>query len=146
MSDREKEREKRAKKTLSHRITIIGDTGYMAIKGIKGLLPSLREKKRYVVCEVLSEKPIHDRKSVTNSILSSFLSLFGEQGLAKAGLQALPDYNAETQRFMVRIAHTGVQQCKAALALVRSINSQPVIVRSIVVSGMLKKAKSNLTA
>lgn len=118
----------------------------MAIKGIKGLLPSLREKKRYVVCEVLSEKPITDRKSVTNTLLSSFLSLFGEQGLAKAGLQALPDYNPETQRGLLRTAHTSVQQLKASMALVRAITGQPVIVRSVSVSGMLKKAKSHLTA
>lgn len=118
----------------------------MAIKGIKGLLPSLREKKRYMVCEVLSEKPIANRTAVTGAILSSFLSLFGEQGIAKAGLQTLPDYNRETQRGLLRIAHTGVQQLKASMALIRTINSQPVIVRSVSVSGMLKKAKSHLVA
>ncbi len=116
----------------------------MAIKGIKGLLPSLREKKRYVVCEVLSEKPMTDRKPITSSILSTFLSLFGEATLAKAGIQTINEYNAETQRVILRIAHTAVQQLKSALILVRTIGGQPVIVRSVAVSGILKKAKSHL--
>lgn len=118
----------------------------MAIKGIKGLLPALREKKRYVVCEVLSEKPIANRAAVTNAILSSFLSLFGEASLAHAGLQPIPEYNAENQRTIVRVGHTSVPALKAAITLVRTIDHQSVIVRSVSVSGMLKKAKSHLAA
>lgn len=118
----------------------------MIIKRIKGLLPTLREKKRYVVCEVLSEKPIADRKMVTSAILSSFLSLFGEASMGHAGLQALPDYNMDTQRAIMRTGHTSVPAVKAALALVRTINNQPVILRSVAVSGMLKKAKAHLAA
>ena len=115
----------------------------MAIQGIKGLLPSLRERKRYVVCEVLSEHPV-DGRSVGKAILSSFLSLFGEASLAKAGIQLLPAYTAETKRTILRIAHTAVSQLKAALLLIQAIDGQPVIVRSVAVSGILKKAKSHL--
>ena len=118
----------------------------MAIKSIKGLIPTLREKKRYVVCEVLSEKPIAGRSAATSAILSSFLSLFGETSLAHTGLQAIPEYNTETQRTIVRVGHTSVPAVKAAIALVKTIDHQPVIVRSVSVSGMLKKAKLHLAA
>ncbi len=121
----------------------------MAIKGIKSLLPSLREKKRYVVCEVLSEKPLTDQQTVTRAIRASFLSLFGETSLAAAGMQTIttvPIMNTKPTiiHTIIRVTHIAVTPLKAALLCIRTIDTQPVIVRSIAVSGILKKAKSFL--
>ena len=104
---------------------------------MKPLLPSLREKKRYLVFEVISEKEL--TLMPDKEIEESMLKLHGEIGLGKAGLIFLKNkWNKMLQRGIVKVHYKYVDQLKAALC---SFNTGDAIIRSIGVSGILKKAE-----
>ena len=58
------------------------------------------------------------------------------------GVRVFPEHYTTAQRGLVRVSHTGVNDLKASLALITTINDEPVIVRSIGASGILAKAKT----
>ncbi len=109
---------------------------------IKGLLPVLREKKRYVVYRAVVRSSQFSAEKLALAIRSAFLQLFGEIGLSEAGLIFLKDkFNKSTHSGIVKVRHTHVAHLRFALALVRQIDATNVIVRSVGVSGILKKAE-----
>lgn len=111
-------------------------------KKFAALMPSLREKKRYIAFEIISEKPVYDFSSVYSAIWDSCLSYLGTLGVSKAGIWILPDkYSSETQRGLIRVSRKEVDNVKAAFITIRQIGSQDVIVRSLGVSGILDKAQ-----
>ncbi len=94
------------------------------------LLPSLKERKRYVVYEALSKKKVNDEEVLT-SLKDSIRSYLGELNTAKAGLKYLKDN-------IIRVDHKHVDELKSAIALV---NKKGLILKSKYVSGTLKKAR-----
>src|SRR3989344_9283471 len=111
------------------------------MKKIKSLMPSLREKKRYIGFEVLSERPIGRTESVHYSIQQSMTSLLGQKGMATAGYIFLSDlYIPKSQRGAFRVSHDMVDAAKAALCCVTHIEQIPVIIRSTIARGMLHLA------
>lgn len=109
---------------------------------IKPVLPTLRERKRYIVYEILSEDKISDFEPIKNSIDNSFLSLFGTSGMADAGIMHLKDkYDKNTQSGIIKVSHKNVGKLRSALALIKEIEKNKVIVRSLRCSGILKKVK-----
>lgn len=108
---------------------------------IKPILPSLRERKRFLAFEIASESKIRDFSSISKAVWDSVLSFLGELGAADAGIWLLNDkYDPKTQRGLIRVGHRHVDHLKACLAMISTIDRQPVIVRSLGVSGILKKA------
>ncbi|MBU0469929.1 MAG: hypothetical protein KKA62_05070 [Nanoarchaeota archaeon] len=108
------------------------------------LLPSLREKKRYVVFEIVSEKKfsLTDVKDTVESALKEF---FGQLGLSKASpIMLKENFNLEKQRFVVKVNNKFVDELKAALTLSEKIKNTPVIIKSLITSGGLKKVKGYL--
>ena len=110
-------------------------------KKIKPLMPSLRERKRYLAFEILSESPINDFKAVEGAIQSKSLEFLGVLGCADAGMIILKDkYRNETQRGIIRVNNRSLNMLRATLALIEKIGDSDVIVRSVGASGMLNKA------
>ena len=108
------------------------------------LLPSLRQKKRYVVFEIVSDKcfSIGEVQEAVESSLSKFL---GDWGLAKASPLFVKEKWSETkQRFVIKVNHTFVDELKSALILNKKIKNTPALIKSIVTSGTLKKVGSYL--
>ena len=104
------------------------------------LKPSLRQKKRYIVFEIVDKQifKVTDVKLVVQSALASFL---GELGQAKAGVMFLPE-KFKNNKFVVKVNHKYVKETISALILIKKIKNNAVIVKSIAVSGTLKKANS----
>lgn len=105
-----------------------------------GLLPSLRQKKRYVVFEILAEQKFsfRDIKAEVQQALQQFL---GYEGMAKASPLILAErFNEQKQRFLVKVSNAFVDELKAALLFCTQINHHPIIIRSLITSGTLKKA------
>jgi ribonuclease P/MRP protein subunit POP5 len=108
-------------------------------KKLKPLLPSLKERQRYIVFEVLAEHEF-PFATVSKGIWDSMIELIGINGTSDAGLQVLSEtYN--NNKGIMRVNHTHVQEAKATLAWIHSLHNQPVIAKSVSVSGILKKAK-----
>jgi ribonuclease P/MRP protein subunit POP5 len=108
---------------------------------LKPILPTLREKKRYLAFEVVSKGKIKAHSDVSRAIWQGMLSFSGTKGAARAGIQVLPEkYNDKRQCGIVRVNHKNVDALKASIALVKEIDAVPVSIRSIGVSGSIKKA------
>ncbi len=108
---------------------------------IKAILPSLREKKRYLAFEVLSKNKIKAFSSVSKAIWQGMLSFNGTRGAANAGLSILPEkYNSQYQKGIIKVNHKEVDVLKAGLATIQNIDNTNATIRSIGVSGSLKKA------
>ncbi len=107
---------------------------------MKPLLPSLKEKKRYIVFEIISEKKLSE-KIVIDEINKKILSFLGELGIAKSGFVLLKDSIKKTKG-IIRTNLKYQDEVKMALSLIKKIGNDKVIVNVVGVSGILKKAKS----
>ncbi|PIN76937.1 hypothetical protein COV17_00345 [Candidatus Woesearchaeota archaeon CG10_big_fil_rev_8_21_14_0_10_36_11] len=104
------------------------------------LLPSLRQKKRYIVWKIVTDKnfSVQDIHHAVDSALNSFL---GQLGMAKASPLFLKE-KCNNKTFIIKVNHKYVDECKSALILIQKIKNIPVIVTSVTTSGTLKKASS----
>lgn len=106
---------------------------------LKPLLPTLKEKKRYVAFEVITDgKP--SSTDVSKTIWNSVHNFVGTKGAALMGLHIFND-KYKHNKGLLRVTHTQVDPLKASLALIHNINQQPVIIRTLGVSGILQKAE-----
>jgi len=114
----------------------------MVITKIKPLLPSLREKKRYLAYEVISKNKFNDAMHVNKVILDAAKEFLGTLGMAKAGVIMMNDqWNQKLQRGIMRVNHKHVDELKASLIFVKDIEGKDVVVKSVGASGILKKAQ-----
>lgn len=114
----------------------------MIRKKLKPILPSLREKKRYLVFELISKEKINSFALVSNAIWHYALQFLGQLEVAKAGLMVFGNkWDSEMQRGIMKVGHRHVDAAKAALMLADKIGNSDVIFRVIGVSGILNKAE-----
>ena len=114
----------------------------MAEAKIKSLLPSLRERKRYLAYEVVSGIKFNDALHVNKAIVEAAKEFLGNLGMARAGIITMSDqWNADAQRGLIRVNNKQVDELKASLAFVRSIDGNDAVVRSVGASGILKKSR-----
>ena len=114
----------------------------MATK-IKSLRPSLREKKRYMVFEILSRQPVSESEA-SDAIWKGCLGHIGELGMAKAGITILHDrWRQDPQQGIIRASHTQTSHIRSALSLVREAGGKQATFSTIGMSGILDKASKN---
>lgn len=107
---------------------------------IKAVMPSLREKKRYLAFEVISEQKVsfNDVSKAVNKGISSFI---GKLGAAAAGPIMLKEkYDADRQRGVLRVANSMVDKIRGSFCLIDKVGQSNAIIRSVGVSGSLKTA------
>ena len=108
---------------------------------MKPLLPVLKERKRYILFEVKSKNKI-ENADVKKQVMKACLQFLGELGMAKTGIQFLPEtYNKETGRGIIRVGHRYVDEVKSALALITHVGNQEVSFNTLKVSGVIDKVK-----
>jgi ribonuclease P/MRP protein subunit POP5 len=107
---------------------------------LKGLLPSLREKKRYIAFSIKSADDI-SFKEAKNGIEGSMLKFIGELGVANAGPLFLKDW--KNMKGIIKVNTKYVDHTKASIALIKEINGKKAKVESIGVSGVLSKIRSS---
>lgn len=102
--------------------------------------PSLKEKRRYLVFEVLSGEK-HGFAEVKSALLESVSGFFGQHGLAKSKLRVLADkWEYERQRGVIVAERKSVESVKAAFCLAGRVGKSAAVIRCLGVSGILKKA------
>jgi len=112
------------------------------IKKRMKLLPTLKEKSRYLAFEVIADQKIQDFNDVSKEIQEKSLLFLGQLGLAKAGIMILPEkWNMNLQKGIIKVNHKHVDELKSALTLIEKINNRKIIIKSLGVSGMLNKAE-----
>jgi len=98
----------------------------------------LREKKRYLVFEVQA-KHAFNLDEVRRAVNTALLQFIGELGYAKAGVMVMDDW--KNNKGIMKINNKHVDDVKSGLALIGKIGNETVIVKTIGVSGILKKAR-----
>jgi ribonuclease P/MRP protein subunit POP5 len=104
------------------------------------LLPSLKQKKRYIVFEILSETKF-SVNDVKKSVDEALLLFLGQLGVAKTAPMFV---KFDNNKFIMKINHKFVDECISALILIKEIKGKQLIVKSVVTSGTLKKVSSYL--
>ena len=117
------------------------------------LQPSLRQKKRYILFEIIPQRTPQRNferseeislkeeisfPEVKKAVEEALLKFLGEWGTAKAAPLLLGE-RYKNNHFILKVNHTAVDEVKSALILIKSIKNIPVIIRSKRVSGSLKK-------
>ena len=107
----------------------------------KILPPTLRDKKRYLAYQVISDDKI-EFAEINNSMWYSILSFLGEKGTAEADVWIIRNsYEEERKMGLIKCSHTSVEEVRTALALVKKIGENRVIIRVLGISGTMKAAK-----
>ena len=103
---------------------------------------SLRDKKRYLVFELISDKQLYS-KEVSFAVKNLLLKLFGELGLSKMNYQFIV-FDEKSMKGILKCRHIAVDDLKAGILLLKEINSVKVIPKTLKTSGTVKKAKTFL--
>ena len=101
-------------------------------------MPSLKEKKRYLVFEVLSEKKL-SQDDIIDSINKACLEFMGVLHHGKAGILILKNQFSDNKG-IIKVNNKYVDYLKASLMLIKEIRKTKVNVMVIGISGILKKA------
>jgi len=101
------------------------------------LLPSLKEKKRYVAFEVISKEKFNFNH-VKKEIEEALLKYIGLLGTSKAGLQIL---KYQDNKGLARVNHKFTNHLKASFTLINKVNNKKAALHSLGTSGILKKAE-----
>ena len=115
--------------------------GLILKKKIKGLMPSLKEKKRYLAVKVefvdtsdnnrLLGRPLHE-------LVEKIRIFLGFKGASEAGLLPVSFANGVA---IIRVSHNYLDEVRASLLFIRELASCKVILRSLKASGMINKVK-----
>lgn len=104
---------------------------------IKGLQPTLREKKRYIAYTVKSQNSV-SQQDVISTINQELLQFLGENTYADAGIQLLPETSTTG---IIRVNHLYTPHTIVGVSLITQINKNPTHIQPIITSGILTKAR-----
>ncbi|MDR0767164.1 MAG: ribonuclease P [Methanosarcinales archaeon] len=102
------------------------------------LLPSLRNRKRYIAVVVVSEVPVQ-RNAFIAAVSQTGCTVLGDVGFAGCGISVL---GFENNVGIIKCKHTSVTHTIGVLAFMTMIDGQKVIVQTLGVSGTVKGAQT----
>jgi len=107
------------------------------------LPPTLRERRRYILFEVMQERDI-DKQELLKAIWNSVYSLHGDVGASESKL-GLIEYNKREDigTGILRCANSKVEEVRASLACIHSVNGLRVGIRVKKISGTIKGARES---
>jgi ribonuclease P/MRP protein subunit POP5 len=108
-------------------------------KKIKSLLPSLKERKRYLAIKI---EPVHGliTRNPTEEIIQKIKNTLGIFDSAEAGLMYL-DYDSKNNISFIKCSAASLDKVRASLLFIDEIGTSKVILRSLKASGMVNQAK-----
>jgi RNase P/RNase MRP subunit POP5 len=113
-------------------------------------MPSMKEKKRYVVFRVTSEaaagkKPGYEE--VKGAVMDSALCWMGEKGVSLSALRLLRNlWDQERMEGWLSCTPKAVDDVKLSLALIHQIGDNRVIFRAVSVTGTIKAGTCSLAS
>lgn len=109
---------------------------------MRRLMPTLRNKKRYIAFEIITESApeIHEIKK---ALWESMLRMFGEMGCAKIDAHFI-DEQCKGKRGVIRCAHTATDELLSSFAFVSSVSGKKAVFRSLGMSSTVKGARKFL--
>jgi ribonuclease P/MRP protein subunit POP5 len=108
------------------------------VHNLEPLLPSLRNRKRYIAVAVISDAPVQ-RNAFIAAVSQTGCALLGDVGFAGCGVSVL---GFENNAGIVKCKHISVSQTIGILAFMTAVDGQKVIVQTLGVSGTVKGAQT----
>jgi len=108
------------------------------VRKLKPLQPSLREKKRYIGFEIISENEI-SFSDFEKSFKENLANLIGFYGISNAGAFVVKE-RYKNNKGIIRVNNNYTTIVKASFVKLKKINDELLIVKSIKTSGMIDKA------
>jgi RNase P/RNase MRP subunit POP5 len=110
---------------------------------IKPLLPSLREDKRYLVIEIVSDSLVaFGFDEINKQLVYCFEKYLGLFGVSEANISILKEtFDKKSQRVIISASRRSIDKIKACLVYFDEINKKKAMARSVYCSGTIKKAK-----
>jgi len=116
----------------------------MPMEKLKPLIPTLREKKRYLAFEIITKDAINlGFSDVQKAIKESFKDLYGQTGEGDAGIIMLSK-KYKNNKGVIRVNNKYVDKLKLSLAMIKEINKNEAIIRSLTSSGMVRIAAEKI--
>jgi len=107
----------------------------------KILPPTLREKHRYIVFEIISEEPI-EYKDFSKSVWLACLSFLGELKTSESEVKIIRNlFNPRTQQGVIRCRNDATEHVRAALSLITKIGEKNAIIKVLGITGTISSAK-----
>jgi len=108
---------------------------------LKILLPSLREKERYVAFRVLSDERI-TYPDLEAAIWNVLLDFYGEYGVSKLSMWLIKNlYDEQNQIGVIRCNNKAVAAVIAGLGLIARLGDTRVVLKILSVSGTIRGLK-----
>ncbi|MBW2990693.1 hypothetical protein KY348_03245 [Candidatus Woesearchaeota archaeon] len=108
---------------------------------VNPLKPSMREKKRYMAYELMSDKALS--KDADKALIAKIKELLGIFAAGKAGVMSVK-YNSTNQKGILRVDRKFVDNTRSCFVMIKDINNEKVLIRTIKVSGMINKVKKEI--
>ena len=106
-------------------------------KKLKSLLPSLKEKKRYLVFELIAKNSVKNAHEELTKQLNSLLGIYDSSDAAIMPVL----YNEKSNKGILKISNKSKDKVFGAMAFIKEINKETLIVKPIYLTGILDKAK-----
>jgi ribonuclease P/MRP protein subunit POP5 len=103
---------------------------------VKILPPTLRNRKRYLAFELISEKEV-SRDDLIKEIFSCASSLIGDLGSSECNIRLL---SFENSKGIIRCNHNTTDKTRAVLATVSNISGTQAVIHILGISGTVKGA------
>ncbi|MGC9517774.1 MAG: Rpp14/Pop5 family protein [Methanomicrobiales archaeon] len=114
---------------------------------LKILPSSIRDKKRYIAFEAVSQSNLN-REDVIGLIWENSLNLYGECGTSKFGLWIMKLWDQSSKKYENDYYVKGIIQCnrnevdkvRAAMSVITKIKGKRVVFHTLGVAGTIKSA------
>jgi RNase P/RNase MRP subunit POP5 len=109
------------------------------------LSPTLRERKRYIHFQIISEKGEEFAYSdLESAIWNTILDFLGEEGVSKTSVWLIKDlWDYKKQTGILRCNHKSVQDVLSSLGLIDRLGDNRITFKILRISGTIKSIKSN---
>ena len=119
-------------------------TSYRSIKRLKVLLPTLRERKRYILVKIICDEDLN-YDEVEREFWNSILKSFGRLAFL-TGFRILKDtFDKEKKTVIVKCNHLSKHFVVFAIGNIEEINGKRCIVKVLKVSGTIKGVKKAIS-
>lgn len=111
------------------------------MKKLKILPPTLREKRRYISFQIISEEGI-SYSDLEAAVWNTMLDFLGEHGVSKTSAWLMKDcWGQREQKGIIRCNHKSVHAVIAALGLIDRLGDNRIMFKILNISGTIKSIK-----
>ncbi len=103
----------------------------------------MRPRRRYLAVRIHTSNKLPSETEFRNAIWKQLQELYGELGVSRIGFWLI-SYQPKDKSSIIRCEHTQVRPLRAALATITEINSKPLLLQVLGISGTIRKTLTHL--